>query len=71
MLQILESAPQQQTQGILTLDGLFIVATTLFLYCGHQFGLQRNGKTPRFPGDIPGNVHTVSQNVRPRMSQAS
>jgi len=50
MLQILEMAPEQRTTGILAADGIFILTATLFFYCGHQFGLQRNGPTVPFPG---------------------
>ena len=50
MLQILEMAPEQRTTGILAADGIFILTATLFFYCGHQFGLQRNGPTVLFPG---------------------
>ena len=55
MLQILEMAPEQRTTGYLAADGIFILTATLFFYCGHQFGLQRNGPTVPFPGS---NVQT-------------
>ena len=50
MLQILEMAPEQRTTVFLAADGIFILTATLFFYCGHQFGLQRNGPTVPFPG---------------------
>ena len=59
ILQILKMAPEQRTTGILAADGIFILTATLFFYCGHQFGLQRNGSTVPFPGT---NEHTP-QNV--------
>lgn len=49
-MQILEMGPQQRTMGILAADGIFIATATIFFYCGHQFGLQRNGPTVPFPG---------------------
>ncbi|KAL0046115.1 hypothetical protein WJX82_002820 [Trebouxia sp. C0006] len=50
--QILKMAPEQRTTGILAADGIFILTATLFFYCGHQFGLQRNGPTVPFPGPM-------------------
>ncbi|KAL0023486.1 hypothetical protein WJX79_000502 [Trebouxia sp. C0005] len=47
--QILKMAPGQRTTGILAADGIFILTASLFFYCGHQFGLQRNGPTVPFP----------------------
>ena len=58
MLQILKMAPGQRTTGILAADGIFILTASLFFYCGHQFGLQRNGPTVPFPGT---NVRTSQE----------
>lgn len=45
-------ASAQRTAGIAAADAIFILAASIFIVCGHQFGLQRNGKTVRFPGEL-------------------
>lgn len=45
-------ASAQRTAGIAAADAVFILAASIFFFCGHQFGLQRNGKTIRFPGEL-------------------
>ena len=51
-LQITQMAPAQRTAGIAAADFVFILAASVFFFCGHQFGLQRNGQTVRFPGEM-------------------
>lgn len=52
-------AATQRTAGIAAADAVFILAASTFFFCGHQFGLQRNGKTVRFPGELAFRANTA------------
>ena len=50
--QITQMVPAQRTAGVAAADFVFILAASALVFCGHQFGLQRNGQTVRFPGEM-------------------
>ena len=68
ILQMLASTAKQRVMNIQIADTVFLLAATIFFYCGHVFGLQRNGPTLPFPGKCKANMQ---QSLALQSAQAS